>query len=256
MERHSVTIAIAISCPEGVVLASDSMGHARRIATRLKKIQVIDEHNISVAASGSEFMTQAALNGARKHPRSADVTPMAIAGVIEGILRDARERPLPPADPDDASPHCAEFLITAWIADGPSLIHIPDDLAAIECIDKPFVAVGSAHDFAHVVYETLAHHFESPLTLTQAKMLAYRIINTVCLVSSWGVGPPVQMSVVTKDGAALVGSAALEGLSAEVARWLAVESSYLTSMTADEADVTTKPITATEVVNPPALGTG
>lgn len=248
-----MTIAIAISCPEGVVLASDSMGHARRIATRLKKIQVIDEHNISVAASGSEFMAQAALNGARKQVASGEVTPLAIAGVFEDALKAARERPLPPADPDDESPHCAEFLITAWTNDGPSLIHLPDDLASIECIDKPFVAVGSAHDFAHVVYETLAHHFESPLTLTQAKMLAYRIILTVCLVSSWGVRTPVQMSVVTKEGAALVGSAELEVLSAEVARWLAIESSYLTSMTADEADEPTELATGAEVVNRPAL---
>lgn len=245
-----MTIAIAVRSTEGVVLASDSMGHASRIATRLKKIQVIEEHNLAVAVSGSEFMTQAALNAARRHPSGESVTPKVIADVLEGILKEARERPRPPADDNHDSPHGAEFLIAAWTTDGPSLIHLPDDLATIECIGKPFVAVGSAHDFAHVVYETLAHHFQGPLTLTQAMMLAYRIINTVCVVSSWGVGPPVQMSVVTERNATLVDPGELEVLSAEVARWLAVESSYLVDMTVDKPDAeaeANKPATAADI---------
>jgi 20S proteasome alpha/beta subunit len=219
-----MTVAIAIPCSDGIVLAADSMGHAERIATKVQKISVVGPHQIAVATSGSEFMTQALLDAVENQGSLVQLTDM-VRGLGEAISA-ARQVPIPPAN-GSASPHGIEALFAFWSGPGSSVVHLPDDLACVECIDKPFVAAGSAADFANVVFETLSHLVDARPTLSQGKLLAYRIVSTVCQVSSWGVGLPVQMSTVTEQGAEIVPSTELEQLNAEVARWLAVESTYL-----------------------------
>ncbi|WGX97156.1 hypothetical protein [Nocardioides sp. L-11A] len=219
-----MTVAIAIPCIDGIVLAADSMGHAERIATKVEKVSVIASHRLTVATSGSEFMTQALLDAVRKQLPETELAKL-VAGLGPGITA-ARQIPRAP-EPGAASPHGLEALFAFWSGSAPSVVHLPDDLACVECIGKPFVAAGSAADFANVVFETLSHLVDERPTVTQGKLLAYRVVSTVCQVSSWGVGLPVQMSTVTERGAELVPSAELEQLNAGVAGWLAVESTYL-----------------------------
>ena len=223
-----MTITLAISCEDGVVLASDSMGSSRHVATSIPKVRVAPRLDVSWTTTGSEFLDQAVGQAIQSLDSESAGSSSDVAGAIRPVIMSALEKPLPPTD-GSASPHHVECLIAAWSEYGPSLVHLPGDLAPINCVDKSFVSTGSAHEFAHVVFATLSHLVETPITVVQAKLLAYRIVNTVCSVSSWGVALPVQMSTVTKSGASMVSGPELDQLDAEVAGWLAFEASQFVS---------------------------
>ncbi|HET6910691.1 MAG TPA: hypothetical protein VFH54_15275 [Mycobacteriales bacterium] len=219
-----MTITLAISCPEGVVLASDSMGSANHVATSIPKVRVAPHLGVAWTTTGSEFLDQAVGKAIQSLSSDSAHSPREIADAIRPVITSALDQPLPPAD-GSTSRHHVECLLAAWTPEGPSLVHLPADLAPIECIDKSFVATGSAHEFAHVVFATLQHLLSAPVTLGQAMLLAYRIVNTVCTVSSWGVALPVQLATVTKDGVRLLDGRDLEELNAQVINWLAFEAS-------------------------------
>jgi 20S proteasome alpha/beta subunit len=236
-----VTIALAILCVDGVVLASDSMGSSRHIATSIRKVRVAESLGATWATTGSEFLDQAVGQAIQGLDPAAVNSPIDIANAIRPVIQSALGQPLPPSD-GSASPHHVECLIAAWTATGPALVHLPADLALINCVDKSFVATGSGNEFAHVVFATLSHLAESEITVAQAKLLAYRIINTVCSVSSWGVALPVQISTITEvAGPTIVTGQELDQLNAEVAGWLAFEASQFESPAFSDADVVPLP---------------
>lgn len=91
----------------------------------------------------------------------------------------------------------------------------------------PFVATGSGYSFA---YQALSHvnHFDiGNQPLKAAKAVAYRAIETTCLVSAYGVGLPVQMGVVTKDGAELLSAEEIDTIEDFVNIWKAKEAESL-----------------------------
>lgn len=219
-----MTIVIAMACSDGVLMASDSMGSSGRYATRVQKLQTRDRLDVVWANSGTEFLGQTLDNAVRAVDLDSNCTPLAIAKSVDPILRTAVGTPIA-HDGDDH--HRLESLLVAWVDGAPSIVHIPADLATVECRHKEFVAIGSAHEYAHVVKATLEHHFAGPLTIQRASLLAFRIIAVVCAASSWGVAPPVQIAVVDKHGARTFGASDLDEIETGVERWIAVEGEQL-----------------------------
>ncbi|MBA2955333.1 hypothetical protein GON03_13425 [Nocardioides sp. MAH-18] len=217
-----MTIAIAIACADGVVLASDSRGSSDRVATQVDKVRCATTIPMAWATAGSEFMIQAVENAILNEEDRRPSSPLELASAISPSLEASLKTPRLPRD-GETSVHHVEALLIGWLDGSPSIIHLPSDLAPIECVQKRFVAIGSAHDFAHVVREALAHHLEVPILTEQGKLLAYRIVAAVCAVSSWGVALPVQMATVDSSGAAMISNDELEQLDAGVQRWTASE---------------------------------
>jgi 20S proteasome alpha/beta subunit len=221
-----MTLIIGLVCTDGVLLASDSMGSSGKIATAVQKAKIMKEHPVIWGMSGSAYVIQQTERAVRKLERNSRAKPTApkLAEKVREAIIEAQAIPTTPpgGDERDRERHISEALILDWEPkSGGSIIHIPDDLAPIDCHDRPFIAIGSGHEFAATVYETLSHHLTKPLPLKQACLFAYRAIATVCRVSSWGVGLPVQIAVADGDGAKLLGSQELDQLEDGVQRWLA-----------------------------------
>jgi 20S proteasome alpha/beta subunit len=220
-----VTVIIGLTCTDGVLLASDSMGSSGKIATAVQKARIMNGHPIVWGMSGSSFMIQQTERAVGKVERNSRAKPTAakVADIVRETVIEAQQVPIVPlgGNPREREQHISEALILDWTTrHGASIIHVPADLAPIDCRDRPFIAIGSGHDFAAAVYETLAHHLARPLSLEQASLFAYRSISAVCRVSSWGVGLPVQMAVADENGARLLSSQDLEKLDFGVQRWL------------------------------------
>lgn len=192
-----MTIVIAMACSDGVLVASDSMGSSGRYATRVQKLQTRDDLDVVWANSGTEFLGQVLDNAVHAIDVDTTSTPMAIAKSVDPSLRTAVTMPLPHKEEGDQ--HQLESLIVGWVDGGATIVHIPADLATVECRHKEFVAIGSAHEYAHVVKATLDHYFAGPLTTQRASLLAFRIISVVCAASSWGsLRPSKSPSLTTR----------------------------------------------------------
>lgn len=222
-----MTIALGLVCSDGVLVASDSMGHSGPIATRVEKARALTGSSVVWAVSGSTFTTQRIEESISKNDRrrSLKVTPAKLADRLRPVVQEAYAvpSPAPGADSDTSAVHAAEALLLGWCEDEPSFVHLPADLAPVDCCGRSFVAIGSGHEFAAVVHATLRHQAGPALTLQQGMLLAYRIVATVCEVSSWGVALPVQIAVADAGGARVLGDRDLEEIDTGVQRWLASE---------------------------------
>lgn len=224
-----MTIAIGVVCKDGVVVATDSMGSSGRIATHIDKAHALNSSPIIWAVSGSTYVSQQMEEeiGKRDASQVGDLTPRELADHLRPVVATAYQVPSPPpgAEEEDVS---VEALFLGWKNNDPSLIHLPADLAPIECSPRGFVAIGSGHEYAMTSKATLGHYFSKTRPSAQTGLLlAYRIVSTVCQVSSWGVGLPVQMAIADDAGARLLSSQELEEVQLGCQRWLSLEASVV-----------------------------
>jgi hypothetical protein len=86
-----------------------------------------------------------------------------------------------------------------------------------------FAATGSGYDFALLAASSVKHHNVGMKSLDHAKVLAYRAIEMTCNASAFGVGLPVQMGVVTDEGASILDEGEIKGLEESVNLWKKAE---------------------------------
>jgi len=89
-------------------------------------------------------------------------------------------------------------IFCGWAKDGPWIVEI--DPGGPSQFQDPFASTGSGYALAHTAMTSVAHFKVGEQSLEGAKAIAYRAIETTCASAAWGVGMPVQMAVVTKDG--------------------------------------------------------
>jgi ATP-dependent protease HslVU (ClpYQ) peptidase subunit len=225
-----MTIIVGLPCTDGVLLGTDSMASAGRIASEVEKARTLKHHPIIWGMSGSAFMiqqTQTAIDKAEKR-QQARPTPLKIAEKLRDTIKEAWQVPVVPpgSQESDREAHSCEAVVLGWSeTSGPSMIHLPADLAPIQCTDRPFIVIGSGHELAAAACEALSHHLDPRPTLDQASLFAYRVISIVCRVSSWGVALPVQIAVANENGARLLRGDELEEIETGVQRWIATDAS-------------------------------
>lgn len=69
----------------------------------------------------------------------------------------------------------------------------------------------------------MSHHSVGAKSLDHAKVLAYRAIEMTCNASAFGVGLPVQMGVVTEEGASILTDEEITSLEEAVNLWKKAE---------------------------------
>lgn len=231
-----MTVAIAICTKNAVVLASDSMGSSGEIASSVVKVRSESKLSLSWATAGTDFLTQT-VEASIRALDDTSLTPQQVADQLSTKLRTAYDVPVVRPSTREADVHRIESLIVGFAEDRPSIIHLPDDLAAVECRDRSFVAIGSGHNFAHVCKTLLSNYFNNGFDLESAKLMAYRIVSTVCSVSSWGVAPPVQLAWVTAQGSEQATPAELERLEVAIQGWVEVEAATFDHINPQDADM-------------------
>ncbi|WP_373695166.1 hypothetical protein [Actinomycetospora aeridis] len=222
-----MTVAVGIVYSRGVVIASDSMGSSGTVASRVDKAKAMSNHPIVWAMSGSRYVIQEASRFVEKYDSDgrSRATPEKLAHKLRPVISDAYQLPSlePGGSASDLHHHSSEALLAGWTRKGPSLVHLPSDLAPVECSSRTFVAIGAGHEFAAASQATLAHYFYEHLSAEQAFLLAYRVVAAVCSVSSWGVAPPIQMASADEHGARVISARDVEHVEFGVQRWLQAE---------------------------------
>lgn len=222
-----MTVALGIVCTDGVLVASDSMGSSGPVATHVDKVRALEHNGVIWVFSGPQYVGQQVETAIAQSDddRQSPCSPASLSASLCDVIKEAYDVPVVPpgGNHEDLKNYRSEALLLGWQGGQPAFFHVPSDLAPVECREGHFLAIGSGHEYASVVAAALAHHTGKPLTLDKAMLVAFRIVTTVCKVSSWGVGLPVQMAIADESGARVLLRDELERIETGYQRWLTSE---------------------------------
>ncbi len=200
-----MTVVVAVKCPEGVVLATDSQATARMLGglpvkLPAKKIARLGKHVVYGGTGGqgagqrlhAALEDQAAkMNVAKPQGETADVIRRVVNPLQQQVFGEWVQLP-------NTEPEMWGGIFCGWSKEGPWIFEI--DLHGPSQFHDPFAATGSGHALAHAALMSVAHFDVGQQSLEGAKAIAYRAIESTCTSSAYGVGMPVQIAVVTENG--------------------------------------------------------
>jgi 20S proteasome alpha/beta subunit len=269
-----MTVALALICSDGVLVASDSMASDGPVASNAVKVHCFADQPIVWTASGSVFVIEEAAQqlaimetkiGENAEAQAAFGKPdlaiirQNVAGCLKATMAQCYGSALPFGNQQQVNgnhPFITDFVITGYTQGMPYLLevahdgqvnwHYARDARASWSSDEGFCAIGSGGAFASVAQGLMKHYLESgPLPLQYGMQLAYRTIETACEVSSMWVRTPVQLAIVDEGGARLLDHAGIEQLKDEVAGWKQLERDALWRKVSD--------VPAEELETPPTF---
>jgi proteasome beta subunit len=251
-----VTVILGLRCAEGLVIASDSQATSMLpggtpVRLDAAKVRPLGTH-ILWAGTGSQGCSQRVEAAIAPHAndygpdRDAEQTAVSIHANANQVQRASLQSFIPYGQ--GATPETWGGIFCGWGQAGPWIMEV--DLNGGWQFHDPFAATGSGYAFAHLAIGSVQHYDPRNQPLETAKAIAYRAIETTCIVSAFGVGMPVQLGVVLQDGAKLLTTGELEEPEELVNLWKAKEVDTLGEVaptvavdpdTADESEAIEEP---------------
>jgi 20S proteasome alpha/beta subunit len=240
-----MTVAIGLVCNDGVLVASDSMASDPQTAHDATKVFKLDCCPVVWTAARSVYVIEEVQNALAgiDHPNANTGGPPQMFGrpdlpALRGSLKATIHRTMEtcyksalastPFPPGVIAPGFgAEFLVCGYANSIPWLLEFGQDGQINWQTQFGFSALGSGGPFATVARGLMAHYLANPLSLEQSMKVAYRTIETTYEVSPGGVGPPVQIAVVDRNGARVLDRADVEAIGVLVDRWKTLEAETL-----------------------------
>jgi len=239
-----MTVILALKSAEGLVLATDSqatqqMPGSTPVKSEAVKLVKHGDHMIwaGTGAQGSNQRVELLLTRnremlERRHDRHA------IGSAIHQCGNEVQK-----ASHTAFVQYSAQAQVESWggifcgcAADGLFIAEV--DANGGWQFHPEVAATGSGYAFAFLAAASVKHHNVATKSLDHAKALAFRAIELTCDTAAFGVGLPVQLGVVTEDGAEILSEAEITGLKETVNLWKQAEVDALGSTLAGgSADV-------------------
>jgi 20S proteasome alpha/beta subunit len=208
-----MTLVVALRCQLGVVLASDGQAtsDAAGQPTRAPVRKLFDIGGRvawgSAGSIGLQQTLQAELEALNGHSDNPGQLRRRLASVVAPLQQAAMRDFVPFAGAEPPELAC----LFCWCdASGPRILSIPRTGSDHQFHGR-HAAIGSGDIFAELTVRSIAHLGTSELSVEQAKMVAYRTVADAIDVAAVYLGPPIQMYVVTADGARPVAQDEIDG---------------------------------------------
>ena len=197
-----MTLILALAAADGLVMASDGQITTGEVRTPGHKIHQLNDRCLW-AGAGELALVQRAGEHFRTLPQDAhlanlrdDLGAIVKQCVTELTQLDFRLQFLPPDPERLAQLHYADFIFAELAGGGAQLLHISSLGSPEWFLEQPLV-VGNGDLFA---YALLQKYQGRRLTLEQAAILAYKVIEETIEVGAYGLGPPIDVWQVTEKG--------------------------------------------------------
>jgi 20S proteasome alpha/beta subunit len=220
-----MTVILGLRCAEGLLLATDTQATAQIAGGVPVKEEAIKVErvgpNILMGGTGAQGCSQRVSAGLNQHLKhlAPDKSKAIAANVIHQVANQVQKasRDAFVQYGQGAQPESWGGIFVGWSSDGPWIVEV--DLNGGWQFHERRASTGSGYAFASLAMGFVRHHDVPGLNLDAAKAIAYRAIETTCLVSAYGVGLPVQMGVVTVVGATVVPTEEIRELEEFVNLW-------------------------------------
>lgn len=196
-----MTLILALSCKDGVVMSSDGQMTIGLIRETAQKINQIEGSTILWAASGAVGYIQKIAHIISRLPVEAraeglEAVCFPLKHRILELRTDAlnKHRRLYGSGSDERAE--GADLILADFKESPQVLHIDMDCDEERMEEFGFGASGIGHDFAHTL---LKGYNIRELSLPAATALAYRVLDRTISVGAYGLGYPIDLWNIKKD---------------------------------------------------------
>ena len=226
-----MTIVIALSCSDGVVMASDSQATEQHAGVRWNVQKIFQLSDRGVWGGTGDTQTIGEIDRALQAVRpqmdgGADLTQL-LPFVIRPILmrRYANFIQVPGSQP--TSPATATLACGYDAARGGWIIEVDQNCVSSDYGSRGFHAVGSAAGFALLGSALLDHFRPTERPLDQGRLIAYRVIDAAIQTSMFGVGGDIQMWYVDAGGVHQVDEDEMAEIKGNVGGWQEEEGKLL-----------------------------
>lgn len=219
-----MTLVIALSCSDGVVMASDSQTTEEYSDVRYSIDKIFDLAGHAVWAGAGDQQTVLDINEALTEARDTIATapnrPQALVDAVKPVLERRYNNVVkiqgePQAIPwtDSLACGCDPGSGDRWI------IEVDRHCNATNHGRRGFHAIGAAAGLAALGNALLAHFRPAEKPLDYGKLLAYRVVDAAIQTSGYGVSEPIQMATVDTGGIHRVDHDELNELKSAVGGW-------------------------------------
>jgi 20S proteasome alpha/beta subunit len=203
---------MALACSDGVIIASDSQTtietSGQQIRSQVRKLHLL-WHNIAYGGSGSVGIMQEAREALQRkfgHPNSfekAGKQPRKeIADCVSATLKPLFQGRYIANIPGQSFP-ATSFLFAGYCPEGPLIFELHPDMTTTDHFATVgYAAIGSGEIFPYFAMASLAHFEVRKRSLSEAKLIVYRILDDAIRIAARGLGPPIQMIEIVKPAKA------------------------------------------------------
>lgn len=187
-----MTIILAISTKNGLILASDGQITSGEIRTYGKKIKKLNNYCLWGAA-GREALIQRVeekLINAQFRDRSLKEIRDELAKIIKNSVTELFHL--------DGQPPQEDFLFAEY-RDKPLILHITIS-GTPEWIKTGVFGIGIGRVFVHALLEKYRKLIPEKIDLEKGSLLAFKIIEEAIEVGAYGVGLPIDIWQITSSG--------------------------------------------------------
>jgi proteasome beta subunit len=197
-----MTIVIALSCNDGVVMASDSQATAG-VRWNVQKIFQLSDR--AVWGGTGDTQTISDINQVLQLMRpqiegGADLTQL-LPIAINPVLRRRYSTFIQAPNTQPVTPATGTLACGYDPTRGGWIVEVDHNCVSSNYGDRGFHAVGSAAGFALLGSGLLAHFRPAERPLSQGRLIAYRVIDAAIQTAMSGVGGDIQMWYVDARGA-------------------------------------------------------
>jgi proteasome beta subunit len=234
-----VTVVLALSCVEGVLIATDSQAtEADQTRFAVPKVFRLTDSIIWAGSGLSSAILdlKASFDAAKNHFESAvniDVPLRKYAKTVllkhyDGYVMVPGKQNMPPST----------SLVMAGVSgpdNRPWIAEVSDQCIVSDYSQRGIHAIGSGSSMAQMAAALTAHYDLLGKPLEYAKLVAYRSLNAVIETSAYGVGHPIQMMTVTAKGCETISDDELRALRDRVGGWQQMEVEVLETLMSGES---------------------
>jgi len=197
-----MTLILAIPAEDGIVMASDGQVTLGGVRWSEKKIKQLNEHclwsgagELALIQRVGEFIQQLPNKNQPLHNLRDSLSDIIKQAVTILLQNDFRTQFIQPPNPDLLLQlHQGDFMFVEWQS-SPKILHLLSN-GTTEWINKPF-ACGSGALFA---YALLQKYQDYKYDVKKASLLAYKVLEESIETGSLGLGYPIDIWNITKDG--------------------------------------------------------
>lgn len=247
-----MTVILALSCADGVVLAADSQATESDMTRfEVDKIFELTERIIWAGSGSSAIISE--LNAEfiknKSHFESAVKFGVPLAKYARPVL-DKHYSSWIAVPGKNNIPPSTSLIACGVRSDGtPWIMELSDNCQVTDYSDRGFHAIGSGSTMAQVA-AALSSHYDLPgKPIPFGQLVAYRSLNAVIETSAYGVGHPIKIWTVTAEGIAQVSADEIRALSDRVGGWQQMEVETLEQLMAADGPQT-EPVPTTAIPPP------
>lgn len=197
----TMTLIVAIPTAEGLVLASDTQYTSGEVRSKGRKIYALNDH-CAWAGAGELALIQRVHEQLEGIPTQHGLTELrdSLATIIQQSVKALLQvdvlTEFVQGDPASLlALHPGDFIFAEFTHAIPRLLHVAAN-GTPEWIEGLFASGNGAH-FAYALlqkYQTLS------LTMAQASLLAYKVIDEAIQVGAYGIDEPIDVWQITRKG--------------------------------------------------------